>query len=407
MQPQRPDTQTVPLRTTRLRAAAAAMVVIGLATFAGLLLAGRQQLAWSSLLQGMLVPTWIALGGLFFISVHSLCGAAWITPLRRVMEGLTAGLPLTALGFVAVALFGGPYLYEWVFLGGAAHDALFHGHAPSHDAVTVAQWMTPTRWIATSGVIVLLWLFFRYELVRLSLRQDGGADIATSHLRTSTVFLLVFALSFTLFCWDLLLSLNSHFLSTMWGVYCFTSAVQTFLAVLIVVAVWMRAGPLAAVVREHTLRDLGTWMVAWGCFCFYVGFAQYLVIYYANLDEETFFYLQRGQHGYGASYVLEAALRFGVPFFGLMSQRVRANPAVLVAVSSLVLLGNWIDWSWIIMPAFSPNAFRPFWDLPALLIGAGFAGGMLLLAVRFWGRHGLVASGDPRLQATINAEHLH
>ncbi len=391
----------------RLRAAAAAMVLIGLATFAGLLLAGKAELAWSGLLQGMLVPTWIALGGLFFIAVHSLCGGQWITPLRRLIEGLTAGLPLTLVAFFAVALFGGPYLYDWIYLSGSEHDALFHPHAESHDLVTPQAWMSAPRWIATTGVSVLLWMYFRSELVRLSLRQDGGADIQARHLRLSTVFLLVFALTFTLFCWDMLMALNSRWVSTMWGIYCFTSAVQTFLAVLIIIAVWLRAGPLHAVLREHTLRDLGTWMVAWACFCAYIGFAQFLVVYYANLDEETIFFVKRFQHGYGQSYVLEAALRFLVPFGALMSQSMRARPAALVAVSAAVLLGNWIDWSWIIMPAFSPNHFRPFWNLSALLIGAGFVGAFLLLALGFWRKHGLVAAGDPRLQAIINAEHLH
>ncbi len=392
---------------TRLRAAAAAMVLAGMATFAGLLIAGKAELAWSGLLQGMLVPTWIAMGGLFFIAVHSLCGGAWITPLRRIMEGLTSGLPLTLLGFLAVAWFGGPYLYDWIFLTGTAHDALFHPHAYSNDLVSPQGWMSAPRWIATTGVIVVLWLFFRFELVRLSLRQDSGADIARSHVRISTIFLLVFALTFTLFSWDMLLALNSHWVSTMWGIYCFTSAVQTFIAVLILIVIWLRKGPLEQVVREHTLRDLGTWSVAWSCFCAYIGFAQYLVIYYANMDDETIFFLKRFQHGYGESYLLEVALRFLVPFFALMSQRMRGCPAALVGVSTLVLLGNWIDWSWIIMPAFSPNLLRPFWDLSTLIIGAGFTGAFLLLALSFWSKHGLVAKGDPRLHSIINAEHLH
>jgi hypothetical protein len=226
-------------------------------------------------------------------------------------------------------------------------------------------------------------------------------------VRISTIFLLVFALTFTLFSWDMLLALNSHWVSTMWGIYCFTSAVQTFIAVLILIVIWLRKGPLEQVVREHTLRDLGTWSVAWSCFCAYIGFAQYLVIYYANMDDETIFFLKRFQHGYGESYLLEVALRFLVPFFALMSQRMRGCPAALVGVSTLVLLGNWIDWSWIIMPAFSPNLLRPFWDLSTLIIGAGFTGAFLLLALSFWSKHGLVAKGDPRLHSIINAEHLH
>lgn len=404
MESAHPDVHPVPLGATRLRAAAAAMVLAGVITF-GWLLAVDAPRAWASLLQGMLVPTFIAIGGLFFIAVHSVCGATWITPLRRVMEGLTAGLPLTLLAFVAIAAAGGPYLYEWMHLAGGEHHGLFHAHNTA--GVDKSAWMTPTRWMATTGLIIAIWLAFRWALVRLSLKQDGGADIAAAHTRISTAFLLVMAITFTLFCWDMLLSLHVNFVSTMWGVYCFTSAVQTFLAVLVIMVVWLMRGPLATVIKEHTLHDLGTWTLVWSAFCAYIGFAQYLVIYYANLDEETYFFLMRMQHGYGTAYVVEVVLRFLVPFTVLMSQRTRVCRQVLPLVAALVLVGNWMDWSWIIMPAFSPNAYRPFYDLVTVLVGAGFVGGFLLLAVAFWRKHGLVPKGDPRLQSTINAEHLH
>ncbi len=91
------------LHAPRLSAVAAALVFIGLASFAGMLLAGQQRHAWASLLQGLIIPTWIGVGGLFFIAVHSVCNGGWITPLRRVMEGLTAGLPLTLAGFGLIA----------------------------------------------------------------------------------------------------------------------------------------------------------------------------------------------------------------------------------------------------------------------------------------------------------------
>ena len=395
---------STPLGGTRLRAACAALVLIGVATFVGMLFADAQH-AWAALLQGMLVPTFVAIGGLFFIAVHSAASSTWTTPLRRVMEGLTAGLPLVVLAFIAIACGGGAYLYEWVHLSGDAHHGLFHAH---HTAgIDKAAWMNPGRWIATTLLILAIWVAFRAGFVRLSLAQDAGADIKARHVRLSLAWLIVMALTFTMFCWDMILALHVNFVSTMWGVYCFTSAVQTFVAVLVLVVLWLRQGPLAGAVRGHTLHDLGTWSLVWGAFCAYIGFAQYLVVYYANLDEETFFFLMRMQHGYGHAYFVETLLRFLVPFTVLMSQSMRARPTALCAVSIVVLLGNWMDWSWLIMPAFSPNAYRGFYDLPTLLIGAGFAGGMLLLALAFWRKHGVLPKSDPRLQSTINAEHLH
>jgi hypothetical protein len=391
---------------TRLRAACFALVLVGVSAF-GVMLAVDTQHAWASLLQGMMIPTFIGIGGMFFIAAHSAANSTWTTPLRRVMEGLTAGIPLTLIAFVAIAAAGGSYLYEWVNLASdpQAHHSLFHAHH-TH-GLDKAVWMSPGRWIGTTVAILAIWLGFRWMFVRLSLAQDAGADIKARHVRLSIAWLMVMAFTFTMFCWDLILALHVNFVSAMWGVYCFTSAVQTFVAVLLLVVLWLRQGPMAGAVRSHTLHDLGTWTLVWGAFCAYIAFAQYLVVYYANMDEETYFFLMRMQHGYGTAYFVEFLLRFVVPFTVLMSQSMRARPAALVGVSIVVLLGNWMDWSWLIMPAFSQNAYRGFYDLPTLLIGAGFAGGMLLLALAFWRKHGVLPKGDSRLQSTINAEHLH
>lgn len=393
-----------PLRAPVLRIVAWVLVLIGAITF-GVLLVGdhaSKQRAWSSFLQGMLVPTFIGVAALFFTAVHSVANAKWTIPLRRLMEGLSSGLLLSLVAFVALAAVGAPYLYDWINLTGEAHQHLFHVHG-SKSAL-----MVESRWIITNAVILLLWLWFRYRLVKLSTDQDAtGADIRGRHRRLAIGFLPVFALGITFLVWDLLLSLHVNWFSTMWGVYCFTSAVQSFLCVLILFVVWLRRGPLNQVIQEHTVHDLGTWMVGWSCFCAYIGFSQFMLIWYANLDEETFFYVIRTQHGYGLAYAIEALIRWPLVFLGLMSQSVRTKPWALVTIAILALIGNWMDWSWIIMPAFSPNEYRAPWSLPEVAIGAGFAGGLLLLALRFWAKYGLIAKGEPRLLPTVNAEHLH
>ncbi|MBA3684336.1 MAG: hypothetical protein H0W72_03760 [Planctomycetes bacterium] len=391
-----------PLRAPKLRAVAALLAVVGLATFVFLLFKDPTR-AWSSLLQGMLVTTWPALGAMFFIAVHSVCNAKWIMPLRRIMEGLTTGLLLTLVTVIAIVSFGGPYLYDWINLTGDDHKALFHVTGG-----TKSQLMVWSRWAITSVCIVLVWIYFQMRLVNYSLDQDASnTDIRARHRRTSIGFIIFFALSITFFVWDMLLSLHVNWFSTMWGVYCFTSAVQTFLCVMCLLVVWLRRGPLKVVIQEHTVHDLGTWMVGFSCFCAYIGFSQYMLIYYANLDEETYWYVMRTQHGYGLQYAIEAFIRWPVVFLGLMSQSVRTKPWAMVTIAIIALTGNWLDWSWIIMPAFSPNEYRCPFEWQELLVGAGFAGGFLLLALRFWSRNGLIAKGEPRLLPTVNAEHLH
>lgn len=392
-----------PLRAPRLVAASAGLVVLGAIAFAASLLLYSQEpsRAWGALLMGLMIPTWITAGGLFFIAVHSIGGAYWVVPLRRLMEGLTAGVWVTLIGFLAIALFGMPHLYEWAAAGDARHS-LFHAHDGQK-----ASWMTPTRVLATGLLAIAVWIFLRSQLVRLSLRQDQRIAMGRSHARWSVATLILFAFTFTLFVWDMLLSLQAHFISTTWGLYCLVGAIQTFLAVLCIVMWWLSRGPLREVIRPHLARDLGTWMVAWACIWAYIAYTQYVIIYFANTNEEAYFYRMRTQHGYGACYVIEVLLRFPVPFLALLSQRVRGDIRALAAVSALVLVGSWIDLWWMVMPALSPNVFQGFWELPELLIGAGFVGATLLAAALFWRRHGLVPQGDPRLLPAINAEHLH
>ena len=364
----------------------------GLATFAGLLATGHEQRAWSAVLQGMLLPLWISVGAVAFLAINHVCGARWIIPLRRVMEGLSRGLWLIPPVIVGILTVGGPYLYEW-FASDARRAELFHGSAK-------ATWMQPTRWAVTALASVALWLFLSYRLRKSCEKSDG-------RIRSAVVLLLVLAPSFTLFVWDLLLSLDARFASTMWGVYCFTGAIQTFLAALVLAVLSLRRGPLALVVREHTLHDLGTWLMAWSAFCGYIGFAQYLVITYTDLSEEARWLLPRLQHGYGSAYVAEALLRVALPFALLLSQSLRTRPLALAIAAGAVLLGNVMDWSWMIAPAFSPNDYRPFWAMPEILVTLGFAGAGLLLALRFWRRHGCVPLGDQQLAATVAGEHLH
>jgi hypothetical protein len=321
---------------------------------------------------------------------------------------LAAGVYLAPLFVLLITLGGGNHLYDHFYMwwkGVDPHSELFHVPHGTKDITS-----NPIRVLITNVFFSVGWCLFRWKLVGMSLKQDRGADIIAEHKKWSIAFIIFFAPSLTFFVWDYILSLHINWFSTMFGVYCFASAIQTFLCVLILLALWLRrqqGGPLQRHIGTHAMHDLGTWMVAWSCFCAYIGFSQYMLIYYANLDEETFWYVMRTQHGYGWQLVAFTLIRWPLVFLGLMSQRVRTNAVWLAVISILVLLGNWMDWSWMIMPAFSPNEYRSFLSPIELAIGAGCAGALIFVALGFWAKHGLLAKGDPRLLPSMNAEHLH
>jgi len=404
------------LRAPRLRTATFAMIVAGTIGFAASWGVYGQEHAWSTILQGMLFPIYVSTTALFYLSVHNLVNARWHIPLRRIFEGLSSALPLGVAGFLAIAFFGYG-LYPWLETSvpwadaeiKAQHASLFHvqggdGWGPG----SKSQVMVWARFLATNLVILGVWLLLRRRLVGMSLAQDlSGEEIRARMNPTAIAYILCFAIGITFFTWDLLLALQVNWFSTMWGVYCFTSALQTFLCLTILLVLWLRKGPMKQHVQKHTLHDLGTWMVGWSCFCAYIGFSQFMLIWYANLDEETFFYVVRTQNGYGWSIAIEAILRWPVPFLVLMSQSRRTCPRTLAIVCCIVLFANWMDWGWIIHPPSFPEGYSFGQRFLELLVTVGFAGGTLLLALRYWGRHGLIPRGEPRLLSTINAEHLH
>ena len=353
---------------------------------------------FTALLVGMLVPFYIGCAALFYNAVHSVTGAQWMIPLRRLMEGLSHGIWLSVPFFIAIAA-GGSYLYDW-------YDTSLHLFHVPHGSKEML--VDPIRFIVMNGLFLVIFCFLQWKIVyQNSVKQDEGADTIDKHKFWSIIFLLVFAPAFTLMVWDMILSLHVNWFSTMWGVYCFTSAVQTFLCVLILLALWLRRGPMKQHIGKHALHDLGTWMVGWSCFCAYIGFSQYMLIYYANMDEETYWYVIRTQNGYGVQYSIEAFIRWPLIFLGLMSQSVRARPAALVFFCSMALVGNWLDWNWLILPAFSINEYACPFSPDLLFVGAGAFGGLMLIALWFWKKHGLIPKGDPRLLRSINAEHLH
>ncbi|GDY14733.1 hypothetical protein LBMAG53_36110 [Planctomycetota bacterium] len=371
---------------------------VGLALAAGFGLG----MVFAGVLAGTCLIFALTVASLFFTAAHVLGGAHWIVPVRRLIDGLSAGLPIAVGGAVVLLAVGGAWLYEWVSQTGAEHAKLFH----AADG-TKAAWMTTLRWAGTSFLILGFFVVARGLLVGTSLRRDAGAVVDGSEARWSVVTLIVGIFAFTLFVWDYLLSIELTFPNAIWGFYCLANGVQVFLGVLTLVAVWLASTSLRGLFRRHLFHDLGTWLLAWGCIVAYLTLAQFVIIYFANLDEETGPILKRLQHGYGAVYVIEAILRSAVPFVVLMSQSLRTHPAALTVAAVSAILGNLLDLAWWIVPALAPNHFEfAFGLLPVVLIALGFLGGALLLAQGFWRRNGVLPT-DPRLIPTINGEHLH
>jgi len=190
------------------------------------------------------------------------------------------------------------------------------------------------------------------------------------------------------------MSLAPEWYSSIFGVYFFSGAAVGFVALLIVqCTVLRRAGLLPRGITTEHYHDLGKFLFGFVFFWGYIAFSQYMLIWYANIPEETVWFAERMNHNWvGVSMVLPI-VRFGIPFLLLLSRRAKSSPRVLVPVCILMIVGQWLDLYWLIMPQYSHHAPVLGWpELGPVLLVSGL---VIFWAARFSRRHAMVAVGDP------------
>ena len=338
----------------------------------------------------------LALGGLCFVAIHYASGATWGVAIRRVPEALAAVVPLAAVA-MAVVWVVKPELYAWT--GGD------FGPAPGETLTFKRAWLDRPFFLARAGTYAALWALFAWAILRHSRLQDGGEDgrrtAANRHL--SGAFLAIFGVTFSLASFDWIMSLEPGWYSTIFGVYHFAGLFLSALAAVVLLALWLeRTGPLAGVLHDDHLHDFGKLVFAFSTFWAYIWFSQYMLIWYANIPEETTYFVTRTHGGWFAFFVLNVALNWVVPFAALIRRDAKRDRRVLAAVAAVVLLGRWIDlYLMILPPIVGARAVPGVWEVGVFAGGAGLFGLALTRALR---AAPIVPLGDPDLSASLQYE---
>ncbi len=365
---------------------------LGIAAFVFLLTSDKER-AWHAYLTAYFYFFILAIGGLFFASIQHVSKAGWSVNVRRFCEAFTAFLPVALVGAL-ILLAGGKSLYDWMDPAKVAEDALL---------MHKRGYLNTIFFVIRILVFFGLWLLFAKKLVGGSLKQDktGDPEITNKSVGWSVAFLLTFAVSFSLFGVDLLMSLQPHWFSTVFGIYLFGGLFQSTMALMILLIIYAQnKGLLTGYVDENHLHDLGKFLFAFTVFWAYIAYSQYMLIWYANLPEETIFYLPRVT---GSWVYVSAALllfKFVVPFLALLSRRSKRNPAILGTVSVLILVMQYVDLYWLVYPNLT--AERVVFGLPEILIFAGFGGLFMFTVTRFLSRNLIVPARDPRIHESLH-----
>jgi MFS family permease len=228
----------------------------------------------------------IALGSLFFILVLFVCRAGWSVALRRVVENVIATVPVFALLFVPIWL-GRHELFVWTDAADVAKNRVLQGQQP---------FLNDSFFLIRALIYFVSWSALAVYFSRQSQKQDGSRDERiTRRLQTiAAPGIVLFALTLTFAAIDWILSLDPEWYSTMIGVYYFSGALLASFAFLIVAITAIQArGPLRGVVTIEHVHDVGKLLFGFTVFWAYIAFSQYFLIWYANIPEETAYYIER------------------------------------------------------------------------------------------------------------------
>jgi hypothetical protein len=346
---------------------------------------------------GFLFVTGISLGALAFVMILHQVNAGWSALLRRQVEHVMSMLfPLCAILFVPIliSVFVAPgKLWHWMDPA-VAGDLIYQQKQPFLNI----EFFT-VRSIAYFGV----WSLLAMALYRWSLRQDSTADrwLTAKARKLSAIGLLLYAFSTAFAAFDWMMALDYHWFSTMFGVYFFAGNFGAMLATVILILLALRKfASFDQVITSEHLHDMGKLLFGFVVFWAYIGFSQYFLIWYANIPEETAWFLKRRTAEWYPYSIALAVCRFVIPFIILMPRPFRRSPLVLSLMCVWLLGCHMLDLFWVVRPEIGGYPGPTFTWVDGLAI----AGPVLLwagLLVRKITGGPLTPTNDPRLAESL------
>lgn len=340
--------------------------------------------------------TSIALGALILVMIHHVTKSSWGTVIRRIPESFASNLWIWSI-FIIPVLLGMGSLYKWTSAEYVAGDPIMMGKVP---------YLNVPFFLIRQVIYFAIWGYFGYKLHKISVQMDKTNDwgLTKPLQKLSAPGILIFALTIAFASFDWLMSLDAHWFSTMFGVYFFAMSFQVIFPILILFVFWMhRNGILENTIGKSHIYDLGAWFFGFTVFYAYIAFSQFLLIYYANIPEETLWFYHRLEGSW--SFITYSLIigRFAIPFVVLLNRDAKHNNKILGAVSVLVILMHIIELHWIVMPVLNYHGFTLSWLDFATMIGLG--GIFMGLFFQKFKQHNMVPVNDPKLADSLRKEY--
>ena len=310
----------------------------------------------------------LAVGTTTLVLANHAAGARWNVTIRRLGESIGATMPLFALLFIPLLL-GASHIWFWVAPDATASKELLHLLAQKR------TYLNLTAFVLRAVVYFIIWCGVAWRLRALSLQQDESGDpaLTLAQRRLAAPGLIFFILAMTFASFDWLMSLQPTWYSTIFGLYIHAGAFVCSLALICLIVTGLRSsdapwGRLITVDHQH---NLGKLLLAFTAFWAYMAFSQYMLIWVGNLPEELQWIVSRSRGVWRPVGQLILFGQFLIPFFLLLSRKVKRTTGRLAALSVWILFIHYVDLYWVVMPASGLDQLGLHWTHFTAFFGVG------------------------------------
>jgi len=397
---------TVPKRFNTI---AITLMVVGILAIVGLYAthgsksdATSQARFWGSLLQNSVYFLLVVNAAMFFICAITLAWGGWQMSFRRVSEAISACVPVvgTICGVILLLIcFGGNHeIYHWTDTEHVKHDAILN----------FKKGFLNKNFFAVMTVLTIVsWSLLGRKMRKLSQSIDNkplNVEEGKKYIWNNTVWAAIYIVVFSLTVlssipWLWLMSIDAHWYSTMYSWYTFASTFVAGVALITLFVVFLKNNNYLELTNEEHLHDLGKFMFAFSIFWTYLWFSQFMLIWYANIPEETTYFKPRAQGMYSGIFWLMFIINFLAPLLIFMSRNSKRNYATLTFMSLLIIFGHWLDFYQMVFPGHQKEHVPMIlWDFGVAL---GFVGLIMFVTGRALSKVPLLAKNHPFIKESV------
>lgn len=362
--------------------------------------------AWTSLLFNNYFFLGISIFAVFFVALQHVAEAGWSTVIKRVPEAIMTFLPYTCavmIFIVVAAILHWNHIYHWM------EEGIMTEGAPNYDKIIAGKeaYLSPIFFLVRSLIYVSVWIYCAKRLRDISLQGDleGGLGKKSYNkgITVSAWFIVFFAISSSTASWDWIMSIDTHWFSTLFGWYIFSEWSAIGFTTILLFCLFLKKQGYLPDLSESIIHDLGKWVFAFSVVWTYMWFSQFMLIWYANIPEEVTYFMERIElPNYNFLFWFSAAINFVIPTIVLMSRDAKRNTNFLIFASITILIGHWIN-SYLL---FAPGTLHDHGHLgfTELGMGLGFLGLFLFIVFRSLTTRSLDIKHHPFLE---ESKHLH